>query len=521
MTGLRFKMSIALRVALLAAAAAAVMCEAQEPTTPKSHRQATEAREDISGTWIWSRIDIGDGTTKQNFFTFAQQGATFRGQMEYPWGGYSGLEGGTVDGEHIHFFSHSDPPEPEYSGTIDGEQMHLTFTERGMSTTLELRRLKTGETAFAKAPVPPALKTVPPNGLAKRPPMGWNAWNLFHDYIDEKTVREVADAMIASGMRDAGYIYVNVDDEWAGERDQKGVIRPNRNFPDMKALADSIHARGMKLGLYSSPGPETCEGHLGSLGHEEQDAQTYASWGADYLKYDWCSASFVYRDEDMRAVYQKMGEALSKTGRPIVYSLCQYGKQRVPEWGPQVGGNLWRTTPDISDNWKSMIYIWTQQQAISRWNKPGGWNDPDMLEIGNGGMTDEEYRTHFSLWSMLSAPLLAGNDPRSMSAATIETLTNNEVIAIDQDALGAPPKKLDNTGAIEVWMKPLADGDTALLLLNTTNATASIDLCWNELGLGDRPSIRDLWAHHDLSFGNSFRSEITSHAVYMFRLKHS
>src|SRR5580700_9346475 len=229
-------------------------------------------------------------------------------------------------------------------------------------------------------------------GAAQTPPMGWNSWNHFADRVDDRGVRAAADALVASGMKDAGYIYINIDDTWEAGRDAQGFIKPNQKFPDMKALADYVHSKGLKIGIYSSPGAETCAGYEGSLGHEEQDARTFAAWGIDYLKYDWCSASALYSNDDMHALYQKMGDALHASGRPIVYSLCQYGRADVWKWGPDVGGNLWRTTGDIRDTWDSMTTIGFKQDGLAPWAKPGHWNDPDMLEIGNGGMSDTEYQ---------------------------------------------------------------------------------------------------------------------------------
>ena len=211
----------------------------------------------------------------------------------------------------------------------------------------------------------PALHDVPDNGLARTPPMGWNSWNKFARKIDDISVRGMADAMVASGMRDAGYTYINIDDTWEGPRDAQGNITGNLKFPNMKGLADYVHSKGLKIGIYSSPGPKTCGGYEGSFGHEEQDAKTYAAWGFDYLKYDWCSAGRIYKDSDMRAVYQKMGDALLATGRPIVFSLCQYGDDDVWKWGAKVGGNLWRTTGDINDSWKRMDEIGFKQFEIA------------------------------------------------------------------------------------------------------------------------------------------------------------
>jgi len=229
----------------------------------------------------------------------------------------------------------------------------------------------------------------------------------------------------------------------------------------MKALADYVHSKGLKLGIYSTPGPDTCAGYEGSYGHEAQDARTYAAWGIDYLKYDWCGARTIYTDEEMPAVYQKMGDALQATGRPIIYSLCQYGRQDVWKWGPDVGGNLWRTTGDIRDAWDSMTKIGFGQNDLAQWGKPGHWNDPDMLEIGNGAMTETEYKTHISLWSILAAPLLAGNDLRSMSPAILAILTNKEVLAIDQDKDGKQGARVWQSGEQEVWRRQLSGGAQA------------------------------------------------------------
>jgi alpha-galactosidase len=356
--------------------------------------------------------------------------------------------------------------------------------------------------------------------LALTPPMGWNSWNKFADKIDDKTVREIADAMVASGMKDAGYVYINIDDTWEGDRDAQGNIRPNGKFPDLKALADYVHGKGLKLGIYSSPGPKTCAGYEGSYQHEAQDARTWAGWGIDYLKYDWCSAEKVYKPAEMQAAYKKMSDALKATGRPIVYSLCQYGLQNVWEWGASVGGNLWRTTGDIQDNWKSMTTIGLDMQAgKAKYAGPGHWNDPDMLEIGNGGMTTTEYRTHMSLWAMLAAPLLAGNDLRDMSDDTRKVLTNKEVIAIDQDKLGREGFRVSKDNGAEIWVKPLENGDLALALINRGDMMASIPADWEILGLKGKHKVRDLWTHMDLgSFRDYFPAEVASHGVVMLRI---
>jgi alpha-galactosidase len=364
------------------------------------------------------------------------------------------------------------------------------------------------------------LHDVPDNGLARTPPMGWNSWNHFHTTIDDKTVRQIADAMVTSGMKDAGYIYVNIDDAWQQAHDANGNMIPNKKFPDMKALADYVHSKGLKIGIYSSPGPKTCGGYEGSFGHEKADAEMYAKWGIDYLKYDWCSASAIYKDTDMRPVYQVMGDALRATGRPILFSLCQYGREDVWTWGAKVGGNSWRTTGDISDNWKSMSTIGFKQLAIAPYAKVGHWNDPDMLEIGNGGMSDDEYRTHMTLWSMLRAPLLAGNDIRSMTDATKSILLNKEVIAIDQDPLGAPAQMAKTDGEVEIWERPLKGKATALAFFNKGDQPANVKLEWSEARLKKPKKERDLWAHSDVKLSSDgYSATIPPHGTVLLKLQ--
>jgi alpha-galactosidase len=325
--------------------------------------------------------------------------------------------------------------------------------------------------------------------------------------------------MVSTGMKDAGYEYVNIDDTWEAQRDANGNITTNKRFPDMKALADYVHSKGLKIGLYSSPGPKTCANYEGSYGHEAQDAKTYAAWGFDYLKYDWCSASAVYKDEDMHAVYQKMGDALNASGRSILFSLCQYGRADVQEWGPSVDGNAWRTTGDISDNWNSMSTIGFSQSDLAKWAAPGHFNDPDMLEVGNGGMSATEYRTHMSLWSMLAAPLLAGNDIRSMNEETKEILMNRDVIAIDQDKAGHQGHRAAQSGDTETWVKPLTDGGIAVALFNKGEAGADMKAVWADLGVKKAKKVRDLWAHNDLTGAESeLSANVPAHGVVMVRV---
>jgi len=380
--------------------------------------------------------------------------------------------------------------------------------------------------AVAFASLPSVAWTQNTPMAAATPPMGWNSWNHFKDKVDDKTIRATADAMVSSGMRDAGYVYINIDDTWEGERDAQGVIHTNSKFPDMKALADYVHSKGMKLGIYSSPGAKTCAGYEGSLGHEAQDAQTYAAWGIDYLKYDLCGLRTEMKGlspeaahKMMTDAYVKMRDALRATGRPIVYSLCQYGDDAVWRWGADVGGNLWRTTGDINDHYARMETIGFSQAGLAKYAGPGHWNDPDMLEVGNGGMTTEEYRTHMSLWALLAAPLLAGNDVANMTPDTIELLTNKEVIVVDQDKLGRQGDRVSEEGPIEVWAKPLADGSKALGIFNRQQnpMTAIVDL--KTLGLGGKVKARDLWKHQDLgALPPHFTARVPGHGVLLLKV---
>jgi alpha-galactosidase len=366
----------------------------------------------------------------------------------------------------------------------------------------------------------PDLKTVAYNGLAKTPPMGWNSWNKFGIHISDKIVREMADAMVASGMKDAGYTFINIDDGWQGHRDAQGRLQANASFPDMKALADYVHAKGLKLGIYSSPGPRSCAGFDASYGHEEIDAKSWAAWGVDYLKYDWCSARRVWKDGgDMRAVYQRMGEALHNSGRPIVFSVCQYGLAGVQEWGPLVGGNLWRTSDDIQDRWQRMASIGFSQSPLARFAGRGHWNDPDMLEVGNGNMSADEYRTHFSLWALLAAPLIAGNDLRDMSADTRELLTNREVIEVDQDSLGKQGALVLKEGDTEIWSKPLRRSALAVGLFNRGTASAAMSVKWAALRIKSRRHVRDLWTHTDVAAdADGYSVSVPPHGVVLLRV---
>ena len=372
---------------------------------------------------------------------------------------------------------------------------------------------------------------------AATPPMGWNSWNHFGDKVNDANVRATADAMVSSGMRDTGYIYVNVDDTWEGQRDAQGNIHPNSKFPDMKALADYVHSKGLKFGIYSSPGPKTCGEYEGSYGHEQQDADTYAKWGVDFLKYDLCSYESIMQMWDldqpekplsvtqqekavamMQQAYEKMHQALLNTHRPIVFSLCQYGIGSVWKWGSEVGGNLWRTTDDIRDNYRSMSLIGFSQAGLEEYAGPGHWNDPDMLEIGNGGMTPDQYRTQMSLWALLAAPLLAGNDLSNMSDTTKSILMNKEVIAVDQDSLGIQGKRI---APLQIWMKPLSGGAKAVAIFNYVldDQAIPITLQLKDVGFTGLVHARDLWAHRDLEIlHGSYTVVVPPGGVVMLRL---
>ncbi len=357
-------------------------------------------------------------------------------------------------------------------------------------------------------------------GLALTPPMGWNSWNHFACKVSDAVVRAAANAIASNGMKDAGYVYINIDDCWQGKRDSNGMIQANEKFPDMKALADYVHSKGLKLGIYSSPGPQTCAKYEGSYRHEEQDAKQYANWGIDYLKYDWCSASRVYKPAEMQAAYKKMHDALARAGRPIVYSLCQYGLESVWQWGASVGGNLWRTTGDISDRYDRMSVIGFDQNGLEKYAGPGHWNDPDMLEVGNGRMSHDEYLTHMSLWCILAAPLLAGNDLSQMTPETLAILTNPEVVAVDQDPKGVQGHRVWQEGPYEIWMKPLADGSKAVGLFNRGEDAAAIKVNFSDIEVAGSASVRDLWAKKDLgSFEGNYSTQVPKHGVALIKVK--
>ncbi len=469
----------------------------------------------LAGRWAAAGKTLYNGEHEKAILDLKQEGNQLTGTVRGL--GFIVNVKGTVSGTHFEIYGMDwNDKKPFLVGDLENGELHGTqwgnkFEAKPATAADEFPKL-----AYID---PPALHDVPYNGLAKTPPMGWNSWNLFADKVDDKTVRTMADAMVSSGMRDAGYIYVNIDDTWEGLRDANGVLHTNSKFPDMKALADYVHSKGLKIGIYSSPGPRTCGSYPASYGYEKQDADLFASWGIDYLKYDWCSAATIYSNDQLQPVYQRMGDALHATGRPIVYSLCEYGMGKVETCGPKVGGNLWRTTDDIRDEWDSMMFNIEKQVPTAPYAGPGHWNDPDMLEVGNGHMTADEYRTHMSLWALTASPLLAGNDIRTMSDVTKSILLNKEVIAIEQDSLvkQASPVK---SGELETWVKPLADGGVAVGVVNLGTAAATATVKAGDLLPGKKvKTVRDLWAHKDVKFINgTYSGEVPSHGILLLRV---
>ena len=369
--------------------------------------------------------------------------------------------------------------------------------------------------AASNLPLPPASAQTS-SSLAKTPPMGWNSWNKFGCNVSDKLIREMADAMISSGMQAAGYQYVNIDDCWQVSRDTQGtIVADPARFPSgINALADYVHSKGLKLGIYTDAGTGTCEKRPGSLNHEVQDAKTYASWGIDYVKIDWCNAEGL----DPEVQYGKLRDALAQSGRPIVFSICNWGVKAPWRWGPATG-NLWRTTGDINDTYDRMSLIGFGQNGLEKFAGPGHWNDPDMLEVGNGGMKRDEYRTHMALWALLAAPLLAGNDLRSMSPETKDLLTNSEVIAVDQDSKGVQGHRVWEEGPLETWAKPLADGSHAVGLFNRSEASIKMTLDFKAIGAPTSAKLRDLLDHKDLgTFQNSYSAEVPTHGVVLVKV---
>eukprot|EP01018_Ginkgo_biloba_P017179 Gb_04687 [translate_table: standard] len=357
-------------------------------------------------------------------------------------------------------------------------------------------------------------------GLARTPPMGWSSWNHFGCNIDEKIIRETADALVSSGLSKLGYEYVNIDDCWAElKRDKHGRLVPSASkFPSgIKALADYVHKKGLKLGIYSDAGYYTCQKQPGSLGHEQVDADTFAAWGIDYLKYDNC-----YNDGSKPETrYPKMRDALLKTGRSIFYSLCEWGVDVPATWAPKIGSS-WRTTGDIEDKWESIISRADQNNKWAHYARPGGWNDPDMLEVGNGNLSPDEYGSHFSIWALMKAPLLIGCDVRSMNKETFRILSKKEVIGVNQDSLGIQGQKVSKQGDLEVWAGPLSNKRVAVILWNRSKSRAEITAKWEDIGLHPSVSVRvrNLWRSRDLAaiHKRSLTASVKPHACKMYVL---
>ncbi|CAM3644071.1 glycoside hydrolase family 27 protein [Mucilaginibacter galii] len=375
--------------------------------------------------------------------------------------------------------------------------------------------------------------------LAPTPPMGWNSWNTFQAKIDEKLLRDMVDTYVATGMRDAGYKYFVLDDGWmAMERDKNGsLVADPKKFPSgMKSLADYVHSKGLKFGIYNCAGDKTCGGYPGTRGHEYEDARLYASWGVDFLKYDWCNTDSL----NAREAYITMARALQATGRPILFSLCEWGNHQPWLWADGVG-EMYRATGDITANFDkdkhmgtwtalSVMTIVDKMPAIRQYNGPNHWNDADMLEVGNG-MSYAEDKAHFSIWCMLSAPLMAGNDLRKMSAQTKEILTNKEAIAINQDAMGVSAYRSSATDSLEVWVKPLSNNNWAVCFLNRAGHAQNVNYAWAEHALQDAQSkqsadftkttykLRDVWAKKDAgTTKKAFKQSIAAHDAVMFML---
>jgi alpha-galactosidase len=375
------------------------------------------------------------------------------------------------------------------------------------------------------------MRFVSGNTIALTPPMGWNSWNGFGCDVTEANVRSAADAMVASGLVNHGWTYINIDDCWEAGRDVDGKILSNEKFPDMKRLTDYVHSKGLKMGLYSSPGPKTCAEHEGSYKHEALDAARYAEWGFDYLKYDWCSYGGLVPHPDHAGLlkpYQVMREALNQAPRDIVFSLCQYGTGNVWEWGAEVGGNCWRTTGDITDTWSSMSRIGFGQAGHERYAGPGHWNDPDMLVVGYVGwsakvrptrLSPNEQYTHISLWCLLCSPLLIGCDMTKLDDFTLNLLSNDEVLEVNQDPLGRQAGRVVKNGSVEVWAKEMEDGSKAVGLFNLGEEDARVTAAWSELGLTGRQMVRDLWRQVNLGeFTGEFGTSVPRHGVVLVRM---
>jgi len=440
----------------------------------------------------------------------------------------------------------------------------MRFTAAGLPSglTLDVKTGRISGTIALKGTYAVRLRAKNARGLAERtlrivcgdrialtPPMGWSSWYMAYTEISDKMIRAQAAAMVASGLINHGYAYINIDDGWnvkldstdpvigGAPRDNAGNLRPNQNFPDMKALCGAVHGLGLKIGIYISPGPATCGGYAGSYGHVEQDARQFAAWGFDFLKYDWCSYDKVAADRtvpSLKLPYAAMRSALDKVGRDIVYNLCQYGMGKVWEWGREVGGNYWRTTDDLGappedkSLWTSMSRIGFGQAGKEKFAGPGGWNDPDNILVGSilwdgklvpTPLTHDEQYTYMSLWALLDAPLIFGGDLTQLDDFTLGLLDNDEVIEIDQDALGKQAAPVAKAGDCEVWAKDMDDGSKAVGLFNRSKAVTTVTARWEELGIKGKWKVRDVWRQYDWGvFENWFTQKVNRHGAVLLRL---
>jgi alpha-galactosidase len=483
---------------------------------------AAFAQTRFDGVWLVDDAGPNPGVT---MVQVASDGGRITGAVTTEWYGPVAMRNARIDRDVLTFDVRNlnDRAHPTRTWTVKrtagGVQLVGQLWESKIDARGRRGSVRDAEARAFRIQTLPAWAPVEQAPLAPTPPMGWSSWNKFGVKIDDKTIRAMADAMVSSGLRDAGYTYVNIDDGWQGTRGSDGRIRPNANFPDMKALADYVHGKGLKLGIYSSQGPRTCAGFEGSYGHVRQDAQTYADWGVDYLKYDLCSGEYFYADADtVKRSYAEMGAALKATGRPIVYSLCEYGRFDVGAWGRQVGGHLWRTTGDITDDYPTMARIGFNKNGKPEHAGPNGFNDPDMLEVGNGGMSLDEYTTHMTLWAISAAPLLMGHDLRQTPAPMLALLENREVIAVDQDAKGVQGKAVRKDGALEVWAKPLGDGAVALALFNRGDAVAKMQARPADAGFATITAARDLWRAAPVT-ADALSFDVPAHGAVMLRVK--
>ena len=376
------------------------------------------------------------------------------------------------------------------------------------------------------------VKTSGDNVLAPTPPMGWMTWNYFGTNINENIIRQIADAMVNNGMVKARFNHIMIDDGWQGGRDNKNNIIPDpKKFPSgIKALADYVHSKGIKLGIYSDAAQLTCTGYTASLGFEGQDAKTFASWDIDYLKYDYCHAPSDSNTAKIR--YKKMADALRNSGRKIVFSICEWGERQPWYWAAGVGGQLWRTTADVRDSWKSLMHNLDINANLFAYAGPGHWNDPDMLivglrgskgpakKLGGTGCNVIEYQSNISLWCIMASPLIATNDVRNMNDETKRILLNEEAIAVDQDSLGEQGERKINNDVWNVFIKPLANGDVAIAILNRSDAPQIASINFSDLGLDGKYEVRDLWQHKIIGKKEKdWKGNVLSHETKVFRLK--